>query len=103
MVGRAGAGTVNEVCALGKAAIYIPLVPTRGDEQTRNARVSVEAGAASVILQSELSGERLLREASTLLADRPRLRKMGEAARQLARPNAARDMAQAVLQLALKE
>jgi UDP-N-acetylglucosamine--N-acetylmuramyl-(pentapeptide) pyrophosphoryl-undecaprenol N-acetylglucosamine transferase len=103
VVGRAGAGTVNEVCALGKAAVYIPLVPTRGDEQTRNARVSVEAGAASVILQSELSGERLLREASTLLNDRLRLRKMGEAARQLARPNAARDMAQAVVQLALKE
>ncbi|HEX8236321.1 MAG TPA: UDP-N-acetylglucosamine--N-acetylmuramyl-(pentapeptide) pyrophosphoryl-undecaprenol N-acetylglucosamine transferase [Abditibacteriaceae bacterium] len=103
VIGRAGAGTVNEVCALGKAALYIPLVPTRGDEQTRNARVCVEAGAANVIAQSELSGERLMREASTLLADGNRLRGMGEAARHLARPDAARDMAQAVVQLALKE
>jgi UDP-N-acetylglucosamine--N-acetylmuramyl-(pentapeptide) pyrophosphoryl-undecaprenol N-acetylglucosamine transferase len=102
VVGRAGAGTVNEVCALGKAALYVPLVPTRGDEQTRNARVCVEAGAATVILQSELSGERLLREVSTLLTDRPRLQGMGEAARVLARPNAARDMAEAVVELALR-
>ncbi len=77
------------------------LVPTRGDEQTRNARVCVDTGAATVILQGELSGERLLGEVSTLLADRPRLRDMGEAARQLARPNAARDMAEAVVKLAL--
>jgi UDP-N-acetylglucosamine:LPS N-acetylglucosamine transferase len=43
---------------LGQSGAYVPLVPTRGDEQTRNARVCVEAGAATVILQSELSGER---------------------------------------------
>ncbi|RYG40486.1 MAG: hypothetical protein EOO01_27215, partial [Chitinophagaceae bacterium] len=38
VVGRAGAGTVTELCALGKAALYIPLVPTGGDEQTQQLR-----------------------------------------------------------------
>jgi UDP-N-acetylglucosamine--N-acetylmuramyl-(pentapeptide) pyrophosphoryl-undecaprenol N-acetylglucosamine transferase len=90
------------VCALGKAALYIPLVPTRGDEQTRNARVCVQVGAANVIEQGELTGERLLQEVSNLLADAPRLLSMGDAAKRLAMPNAARDMAAAVVELALR-
>jgi UDP-N-acetylglucosamine--N-acetylmuramyl-(pentapeptide) pyrophosphoryl-undecaprenol N-acetylglucosamine transferase len=101
VVGRAGAGTVNEACALSKPAIYVPLVPTRGDEQTRNARVCEERGAAVIIPQSELNGQRLLSETVTLLSDASRLKAMGQAALQLARPNAAREMAQAVVELAL--
>jgi UDP-N-acetylglucosamine:LPS N-acetylglucosamine transferase len=70
VVSRAGAGTINEICALGKAALYVPLVPTGGDEQTRNARVCENAGAAVVVKQAELNGESLLAAVSTLLADR---------------------------------
>jgi UDP-N-acetylglucosamine--N-acetylmuramyl-(pentapeptide) pyrophosphoryl-undecaprenol N-acetylglucosamine transferase len=86
---------------LSKPAIYVPLVPTRGDEQTRNARVCEERGAAVIIPQSELNGQRLLSETVTLLSDASRLKAMGQAALQLARPNAAREMAQAVVELAL--
>ncbi|MFY7954229.1 MAG: UDP-N-acetylglucosamine--N-acetylmuramyl-(pentapeptide) pyrophosphoryl-undecaprenol N-acetylglucosamine transferase, partial [Armatimonadaceae bacterium] len=38
LLGRAGAGTVTEVCAVGRAAVFVPLEPTGGDEQNRNAR-----------------------------------------------------------------
>ncbi len=99
VIGRAGAGTINEVCALGLPAIYIPLVPTRGDEQTRNAEVCARAGAAELIPQSELNGHRLL-DATKLSVEAQRLRAMGQAAQTLARPHAARDMAQAVIALA---
>lgn len=101
IVGRSGAGTVTEVCALGKPALFIPLVPAGGDEQTRNARRLADIGAAAVIKQSELTGERLLAEITRLLADRAKLAEMGNASQTLARPNAARDLAQAAVDLAL--
>lgn len=100
VVGRSGAGTVAEVCALGKPALFIPLVPTGGDEQTRNARRVVEAGGAAILPSAELTGPRLRDEIDALLSDQERLRAMGEAAQTLARPHAARDLAQAVLALA---
>ncbi|MBK9715331.1 MAG: UDP-N-acetylglucosamine--N-acetylmuramyl-(pentapeptide) pyrophosphoryl-undecaprenol N-acetylglucosamine transferase [Kouleothrix sp.] len=100
VVGRAGAGTLAEICVLGKPALYIPLVPTGGDEQTRNARACAAAGAATIIPQAELSGPRLVAELAPLLADRPRLAAMGRAASTLGKPNAARDVAREVLRLA---
>ncbi len=89
VVGRAGAGTVNECCQLGVPALYIPLPGTRGDEQTANARLVERAGGAAVLLQSELTPERLLAEVRRLLADPQRLKEMGERARTLAIPDAA--------------
>lgn len=100
VVGRAGAGTIAEICVLGKPAVYIPLVPTGGDEQTRNAQACAAAGAATIIPQAELSGARLLAELGPLLADRARLDAMGQAALSLGKPDAARAMAEAVLTLA---
>jgi UDP-N-acetylglucosamine--N-acetylmuramyl-(pentapeptide) pyrophosphoryl-undecaprenol N-acetylglucosamine transferase len=100
VVGRAGAGTIAEICVLGKPALYIPLVPTGGDEQTRNAQACASAGAAIIITQAELNGARLLAEIQPLLADRARLQAMSQAALALGRPNAARAVAEAVLALA---
>jgi len=99
VVGRAGAGTIAEICVLGKPALYIPLVPTGGDEQTRNARACAQAGAAVILPQAELSGPRLLSEVRPLLAERERLAAMGRAALALGKPNAARDVARALLAL----
>ncbi len=99
VVSRAGAGTVAEVAALGKPALFVPLVPTGGDEQTRNARRSEEAGAAVTIRQSELNGPRLLSEVRHLLSDRAALTRMGQSALTLARPQAATDLAKAVVEL----
>ena len=100
IVGRSGAGTATEAAAVGKPALFIPLVPTGGDEQTRNAQRSVDAGAARLLPSRELTGPRLLSEITRLLADPARLTAMGEAALTLATPNAAFDLADALLSLA---
>ena len=100
VIGRAGAGTVTEMCAVGKAALYVPLVPTGGDEQTKNAQMAVNAGAARILRQSDCDGPNLLQAVEELLRDPKDLRAMGEGARKLAKPAAARDIARAVLELA---
>lgn len=102
VVGRAGAGTLAELCALGKPALYVPLRPSGGDEQFKNAQMCVESGAAVVLLQTECDGENLLRNVGNLLGDKTHLKKMGESAKTLAKPAAARDLARAVLELGEK-
>lgn len=100
IVGRSGAGTVTEASAVGKPALFIPLVPTGGDEQTRNAQRAVEAGAARLLPSRELDGPRLLAEIRGLLSDPARLAAMGQAALTQATPQAASDLAAALLALA---
>jgi UDP-N-acetylglucosamine--N-acetylmuramyl-(pentapeptide) pyrophosphoryl-undecaprenol N-acetylglucosamine transferase len=100
VLSRAGAGTVSELCVLGKPAVYVPLVPTGGDEQTRNAQMGERVGAAKIIKQSECNAARLLEELPPLLKDGARLANMSAAAQTLARPNAAETLAQTVLELA---
>ncbi len=100
IVGRSGAGTVTEAAAAQKPALFVPLVPTGGDEQTRNAQRSVDAGAAVILPSRDLSGPRLVSEVSALLSDPVRLLAMGRAAGTLATPNAASDLAAALLELA---
>jgi UDP-N-acetylglucosamine--N-acetylmuramyl-(pentapeptide) pyrophosphoryl-undecaprenol N-acetylglucosamine transferase len=102
LIGRSGAGTVTEACALGKPAVFIPLVPTGGDEQTRNAQRSVDAGGAVIIPQSECDAAHLLEVIRPLLNNPAKLRTMGTAAQTLARPNAANNLADALLELATK-
>ena len=87
IVSRAGATTSFELMAAGKAALMVPLPGQL--EQRRNAEVLQEAGAARMILQSELSGERLAREIGELVGDPDRVTRMEEAARKLARGDAA--------------
>ena len=99
VLGRAGAGTVSELCNLGLPAVYVPLVPTGGDEQTRNAQMCADRGAAIIIKQSELNSAKLLAALPPLLSDKPQLEKMSAAALTLAKPDAARVLAQTILGL----
>lgn len=87
IVSRAGATTSFELMAAGKAAVMVPLPGQL--EQRRNAEAMQQAGAARMILQDELSGERLAREIAALSADPESLTRMEEAARRLARRDAA--------------
>ncbi|MFQ5898158.1 MAG: undecaprenyldiphospho-muramoylpentapeptide beta-N-acetylglucosaminyltransferase [Candidatus Methylomirabilia bacterium] len=103
VVSRAGAGTVNECCQLGKAAIFIPLPGARGDEQTANARIVEKAGGAELLPEAELSPERLLRAIRALLADAERLTAMGERARSLAIPDAAERLADLIVRASARE
>jgi len=99
VVGRAGAGTVTELAALGLPAILVPLPGARGDEQTANARVLADAAAAVLLPEAELTAERLVREVTDLLADPGRLRTMSAHARALATPDAAERLVDLVLAL----
>ncbi|MDX2170346.1 MAG: undecaprenyldiphospho-muramoylpentapeptide beta-N-acetylglucosaminyltransferase [Deltaproteobacteria bacterium] len=89
VVCRSGATTVAELTALGKAAILVPYPFAADDHQRANASVLAERGAAVLVLDQECSGERLAAEVLALAGDRGRLQAMGEAARQLGRPDAA--------------
>ncbi len=102
VVCRSGAGTLAELFALGKPAILIPLVPTGGDEQRRNAQHAQEAGAATIIEQAELTGERLCKAARELFASEERRKSMESAAKKLARPDAAQRLAEAAIALAIQ-
>lgn len=87
IIARAGATTTAELAAAGRTAIMIPLPGQL--EQQRNAEVLQHAGAARMIMQPELSGERLAREIAGLVAVPEQITGMERAVRLFARPNAA--------------
>jgi len=100
VVARAG-GSVFEIAASGTPAILVPYPHASADHQTANARWMESAGAAVVIVDGELDGGRLAREAAALFADRERLAAMSCASKGLARPDAARDIADELLKAAV--
>jgi UDP-N-acetylglucosamine--N-acetylmuramyl-(pentapeptide) pyrophosphoryl-undecaprenol N-acetylglucosamine transferase len=95
-VARAG-GSVFEIAQYGLPAVLVPYPHAAGDHQTSNARWMERAGAAVVIPDPELTAQSLARSVAELLADPARLAQMAAASRRLARPDAARDIAQEVL------
>lgn len=86
---RAGATTSAELVAAGKAAIMVPFPFAADDHQRKNAEALEAAGAARMILQQELSGERLAREIGELAREPEAITKMEEASRKLSRGDAA--------------
>jgi UDP-N-acetylglucosamine--N-acetylmuramyl-(pentapeptide) pyrophosphoryl-undecaprenol N-acetylglucosamine transferase len=99
VVCRAGATTLAEITAAGKAAILIPLPTATDDHQRRNAEALAAAGAAEVLLQRDLTGPVLAERLLALGADRERRRRMSAAARSLARPDAARVIVDRAMEL----
>ena len=101
VIGRAGAGTVAELAALGKPAILIPLPGTGGDEQTKNARLLADVGGAIILPESELTPAKLFALITELLdpASVDRLTQIGVAARTQAPPDAAAELARELLRL----
>jgi UDP-N-acetylglucosamine--N-acetylmuramyl-(pentapeptide) pyrophosphoryl-undecaprenol N-acetylglucosamine transferase len=89
VIARAGATTVAELTVFGKAAILVPYPFAAHDHQRLNAMALEEAGAAQVILDRELDGERLAAAVRSLYADRSRVAAMAAAAKRLGRPGAA--------------
>jgi UDP-N-acetylglucosamine--N-acetylmuramyl-(pentapeptide) pyrophosphoryl-undecaprenol N-acetylglucosamine transferase len=102
IVCRAGATTIAELTAAGRPAVFVPLPTAADDHQRRNAQVLVAAGAAEVIEQKELTGERLAGLILGLAGDAARRAAMSEAARRMARPDAARVIADKVFELAAR-
>ncbi len=77
---RAGALTVSELAAIGVGSILVPFPHAVDDHQTKNASYLVDAGAAQLISQNNLTAEVLVAIFSELLADRSKILAMAEAA-----------------------
>lgn len=90
---RAGALTVSELAAVGVGSILVPYPHAVDDHQTGNAKYLVDAQAALCVQQNKLSAESLAETLASLFSDRAKLLSMAQAARELGRPNAARDVA----------
>lgn len=88
VVSRSGAGTLAELTALGKPAVFIPLAFSAGNEQAYNARHLEESGAA-VALLGDVTADRLREAVGPLLGDSSRREVMAAAARAHGRPDAA--------------
>jgi UDP-N-acetylglucosamine--N-acetylmuramyl-(pentapeptide) pyrophosphoryl-undecaprenol N-acetylglucosamine transferase len=102
VVCRAGATTLAELTAAGRPSILIPLPTATDDHQRKNAQAMVGAGAAVMLEQRELTGERVADAILTLVERRDARREMSDAARRLARPDAARVIADRIVELARK-
>lgn len=98
---RSGAMTVAEVSAVGLPAIYVPL-PIGNGEQRLNALPVVDAGGGMVVADADLTPDLVAREVAGLLSDPPRLAAMTAAAARVGHRDAARQVAQAALDIARK-
>jgi UDP-N-acetylglucosamine--N-acetylmuramyl-(pentapeptide) pyrophosphoryl-undecaprenol N-acetylglucosamine transferase len=99
VLGRSG-GSIFELAAAGRPAVLVPYPHAAAGHQESNAAWMVEAGAATTIRDDELDAERLATELGGLLDDERRLAAMAKASAALAMPDAARRIADEVLEAA---
>nr|WP_246113603.1 UDP-N-acetylglucosamine--N-acetylmuramyl-(pentapeptide) pyrophosphoryl-undecaprenol N-acetylglucosamine transferase [Streptomyces montanus] len=99
VISRSGAGTLAELTALGKAAVYIPLATSAGNEQAHNARYLQDAGAA-VALLGDVTAESLRDTVGPLLTDPARRATLAEQARAHGKPDAADRLVDVILSAA---
>ena len=97
---RAGALTLAELTAAGLGAVLVPFPHAVDDHQTRNAEALVAAGAAELIQERDLDVQALAQRIEALLENRGKLIAMAEAARTLAKPDAAQVIARACMEVA---
>jgi UDP-N-acetylglucosamine--N-acetylmuramyl-(pentapeptide) pyrophosphoryl-undecaprenol N-acetylglucosamine transferase len=89
VVSRAGASTLAEITACGKPSILIPFPFAAADHQRYNAQVLQKEGAARMILQRELTAQKLAHEMQSLLSDESELERMAQRSRKMGVPEAA--------------
>jgi UDP-N-acetylglucosamine--N-acetylmuramyl-(pentapeptide) pyrophosphoryl-undecaprenol N-acetylglucosamine transferase len=97
VVCRAGAGTIAELSVLGLPTVLVPSPWVAGDHQTKNAQSFVQAGAATLLKDDELS-EKLSQTVSDLITSPEKLSSMRKAGLAMALPNAAQNIAKAILE-----
>ncbi len=100
IVCRSGAGAVAELAAAGKPSILAPFPFAADQHQLKNAEALARAGAARLVLDAEMTGERLFQEINGLASEPGRLEQMGGAARTFAHPDAARRAADVLEEVA---
>ncbi len=102
IVCRAGATSLAEITASGKAAILIPYPWAANDHQTKNARAMADAGAAVVINESELTSGKLFGVLENLFSDEKKLKKLEENSARLGNINAAANIVNVCIKLMAK-
>jgi len=101
VISRAGAGTISELCLVGKPSILVPSPNVAEDHQTHNAMSLVEKEAAVLVRDSE-SVSNLVREAIDLVNDKNRCEILSVNIRKLATPNATEDIVDVISTLLKK-
>lgn len=102
VVSRAGALSCSELALTGKPSILVPSPNVAGDHQTKNARSMVEEGAAELLNDDEAK-ETLSQLVKQLIFDQDKLKEMQKAALKLARPDAAREIAKEIIEIAKEQ
>jgi UDP-N-acetylglucosamine--N-acetylmuramyl-(pentapeptide) pyrophosphoryl-undecaprenol N-acetylglucosamine transferase len=100
VLSRAGSGSIFEIAAFGKPAILIPLEEAAGDHQRMNAYEYAETGAAIVIEEANLKPSIFSLQVQKILAETELKTKMSQAAKNFAKPEAAKIIAEEILKLA---
>jgi len=96
---RAGASTCSELMMIGKPSVLVPSPNVAGDHQTKNAASMVDEGASVLIAEKELK-EALTDRVPSLLQDNDKLKEMSDAALNLAKPDAAKEISKKLFELA---
>lgn len=102
VISRAGAGSISEFCLLGKPVILVPSPNVAEDHQTKNALALVQQNAALYVTDAE-ARRILLPQAINTVTDPAKLESLGRNILQLAKPNAASDIADEVIKLAMNQ
>lgn len=102
VISRAGAGSISEFCLLGKPVILVPSPNVAEDHQTKNALALVQQNAALYVTDAE-ARRILLPQAINIVTDPAKLESLGRNILQLAKPNAASDIADEVIKLAMNQ
>ena len=98
VVSRAGAGTISELCAIGKATVFVPSPNVAEDHQTHNAMALVRKDAAVMVKDSD-AGKNLMSVVEDLLKDRKRMESLEYNIRTLAKPYAADEIAEEIIRI----
>ncbi|HAQ20704.1 MAG TPA: undecaprenyldiphospho-muramoylpentapeptide beta-N-acetylglucosaminyltransferase [Prolixibacteraceae bacterium] len=98
VISRAGAGTISELCLLGKPSVLVPSPNVAEDHQTKNA-LSLVNNQAALLINDADSVDDLFMETFKLLDDKSHLKSLSENILKLGRPNAAKDIVDVILKV----
>jgi UDP-N-acetylglucosamine--N-acetylmuramyl-(pentapeptide) pyrophosphoryl-undecaprenol N-acetylglucosamine transferase len=102
VISRSGASSIADISVIGRPSILIPFAAATGDHQTANARGLVDAGAAIMIPESQLTPEALSAQIETILSNAATALKMSQSALSVGQPQAAQALADIVTDLAVE-
>ena len=100
VIGRAGASSLSEIEATGKASILIPSPNVAENHQYHNAMALVNNGAAQILEEKDLTAERLISMVDALKNDRNALRVLGDNAKKMAVTDSAKVICDIIVSLA---